>query len=113
MSYFVLAIIITIAIRKRNITGLQQLFAYPTICAFIILKVKNNQKIFLDCINNIMLILFILNPIITWIFFKEQYHLTFLGHVQMISQLGLLAIFSAILSYIMFNEKKVKIVYNI
>ena len=110
MSYFVLAILITIAIRKQNITGLQQLFAYPTMCAFIILKVKNNQKIFLNCINNIMLILFILNPIITWIFFKEQYHLTFLGHVQMISQLGLLAIFSAILYYIMFNEKKVKIV---
>ena len=108
VAYFFIAILTTIIVRKENLTGLQQLFAYPTICAFIIFKVKGNQKIFLNCMNNIMLILFILNPIMTKAFFKIGSHLTFLGHVQLISQLGLLATFSSILYYILFKEKKIK-----
>ena len=108
VTYFFIAILITIIVRNGIFTGLQQLFAYPTICAFIIFEVKGNQKMFLNCMNNIMLILFILNPIMTKAFFELGSHLTFLGHVQLISQLGLLATFSSILYYILFKEKKIK-----
>ncbi len=108
VAYFLISILITIIVRKGILTGLQQLFAYPTICAFILFKVKGNQKIFLNCMNNIMLILLILNPIMTKAFFEIGSHLTFLGHVQLISQLGLLATFSSILYYILFKEKKIK-----
>ena len=108
VTYFFIAILITIIVRNGIFTGLQLLFAYPTICAFIIFEVKGNQKMFLNCMNNIMLILFILNPIMTKAFFELGSHLTFLGHVQLISQLGLLATFSSILYYILFKEKKIK-----
>ena len=105
--YFILVILITI-IRRGELTGLQQLIAYPSICIFTISFGKKNLKILLNCVNNIMLILFILNILMNKLFFIEQYHITFLGHVQMISQIGVLAVFTVMLYDILYNEKKIR-----
>lgn len=108
MFYFVYAILITLILRKGKLIGLQQLISFPSIFVFVILSGKENLKILLNCINNIMLILFSINIIMTKTFFVNQYHITFLGHVQMISQLGVLAIFTVILYDVLYQEKKIR-----
>lgn len=111
MTYFIITIITTILIRGVKINGFQKLFAYPSIFLFIICKMKENPKRILNIINNVMLILFVLNQFILRSFFSQQYHITFLGHVQMISQLGVLAIFCALIYWMLYHNKKKRTIF--
>jgi len=106
MSYFIITIIITLFMRGSDINGFQKLFAYPSIFLFMIFKMRENPKILLNILNNVMLVLFVLNQLVLRSFFSEQYHITFLGHVQMISQLGILSIFCAVVYWILYHNKK-------
>ncbi len=106
INYFVITIIITCLIRGFSINGYQKLLTYPSICLFTIYNFKKDPKSFLNAINNVFLVLFILNQVILADFFSKQYHITFLGHVQMVSQIGTLAIFCALIFWIMFHENK-------
>ena len=90
---FALVVLITIIDQKGIHEGLQQMLAFPMICMFVIIKVRKNPIRFLDKINNILIILFCLNLVISKLY-PFEYHATFLGHVQMIAQLGLLSIFT-------------------
>lgn len=108
VTYFVGVIIITIIIRGSSITGYQKLITYPSICLFVICNLKNNPKSFLNIVNNVSLVLLVLQQIVLRSFFSQQYHITFLGHVQMIAQLGTLMIFSALIYWMMFHEKRKK-----
>ena len=106
ISYFVITIIITFLIRGFSVTGYQKLIAYPSICLFTICNLKKNPKSFLNIINNVIMVLFILNQLVLRNFFSQQYHITFLGHVQMIAQLGTLSIFCALIFWMLYHEKK-------
>ncbi len=105
-NYFIVTILITFILRGFSINGYQKLITYPSICLFTIYNLKKDPKDFLNIINNVFMVLFILNQLILRKFFLQQYHITFLGHVQMIAQLGALSIFSAIIYWMMFHEKK-------
>lgn len=90
---FALVVLITIIDQKGIHEGLQQMLAFPMICMFVIIKVRKNPIRFLNKINNILIVLFCLNLVISKLY-PFEYHATFLGHVQMIAQLGLLSIFT-------------------
>lgn len=109
LSYFVFLIIITLLLRGLAINGYQKLIAYPSIILFIIFNFKNNSKILLNCINNTILIIFFLNQILL----RDEYHITFLGHVQIIAQIGVFGIFCSLLYYKMYKEQKIKTIITI
>lgn len=113
ISYFVSAFIITLLIRGIVVNGYQKLIAYPSICLFTICNLKKNPKRFLNSINNVVMILLILNQVVLREFFSQQLHMTFLGHVQMISQITTLAIFCALIFWVMFKEKKKRTIFII
>ena len=60
-GYFLLAILITIFIRKTVSSGLQQLIAYPSLFLFVVTNFKKKPERLLNCISNILLILFTIN----------------------------------------------------
>lgn len=109
--YFVLAFLITFWNRGIISSGLQQIFAVPALCIFIISNMRKQPKVLLEVFIFVFTINFILNAIFTIIKFKFGEHLTFLGHVQVISQLGVAAIFISVLYWLLFkiNKKRVKI----
>lgn len=111
IMYFVITIIITFSIRGFAINGYQKLIAYPSICLFIICNLKENPKRFLNVMNNVILILFTLNQVVLRNFFAKQYHITFLGHVQMIAQIGILSIFCAMIFWMLYHENKKRTIF--
>lgn len=108
--YFFLVVAITFMRRGGLSTGLQQMLAMPSLCVFVVRNFKKDPERFLDAVINILLVTFTLNFTVFRGYFAGQYHLTFLGHVQMISQLGMVALFSAILYYMLTKKHKVKVV---
>lgn len=113
INYFAITIIITFIVRGLAINGYQKLIAYPSICLFIICNFKKNPKETLNIINNVVMILLILNQLVLRNFFSQQNHITFLGHVQMIAQLGTLSIFCSLIYWMLFKEKRKKMVLTI
>lgn len=109
--YFLLAVIVTFAVRGRVTSGLQQLFAYPSLCFFIIGHMKKNPEKLLNSIINILIINFTINMAAFKRCFDSLTHITYLGHVQMVSQMGLIAIFVSCLYWMMFRRRKYKIIY--
>lgn len=109
--YFLLAFFVTFLNRGIILSGLQQIIAVPVLCIFIISNMKKQPKILLEVFIFVFMMNFILNAFFTIIQFKFGEHLTFLGHVQVISQLGITAIFISVLYWLLYqtNKRKVKI----
>ena len=98
--YFVFAIIISLAVKRSVSGGLQQLFAYPTFFLFRCEEMRRNSKTVIKAFAGILTVLLAMNfPLTLIIFRRVLYHITFLGHVQMISQFGVLAIFIAVIGF--------------
>lgn len=112
--YFLVMAFLTLLIRKSFNGGLQKTFATPALCILCAIYLKKNPKIFIKCLNNLLIIVFLLNlTIFNPLLWKEYFapaenHITFLGHVQINAQLGTVGIFFACLSYYLniANRKK-------
>ena len=113
ITYFLLAVIITLFTRKKVDTGLQQLLVYPSIIIFIWINGRKHYGEVVRVISNVFAILFFLNLIVTPICFKNVHHIIFLGHIQVVSQMGVLAIFTCVLDYMMNNQNKYKLWFNL
>lgn len=111
--YFFCAIGITFLVRVNVNTGFQKLFIYPSICLFFVCNMKKNPKKLLRIINNVFLVSFLINLLGFRSFFSQQYHITFLGHVQIVSQMGTLAVFVAVLYWLLYHEKMKKTIFLI
>lgn len=109
--YFIANIIITIFNSSKLSGGLQQLIAYPLLIVFLILNIKKRPEKILNDIINIYIVLLTLNLIFTRIFFKNLFHITFLGHVQVIAQIGIMVIFITIIYWMIFEKHKRKLIY--
>lgn len=109
--YFVGAIIITMFNRSEITNGFQQMFAYPSLCVFVILNMKKRPKQLLNVMIDIWITVFTLNLFTFREYFEDRVHLTFLGHVQVISQIGMLGIFISCLYWMLYKEHKKKIIY--
>lgn len=106
--YFLLSIFITYIVRSKVNSGLQQMFLYPSVSLFIIVNAKKHPKKLLKIFINILLLLFSCQLIFAN-FFNNQFHMTFLGHVQLISQVGVLAIFISCLYWLLFRQNKYRV----
>ena len=111
--YFIVAIIITIIIRQNISSGLQQLLAAPSVCTFMILNLRKKTKKLLNIIVNVLCFEFTINAFITLLQpdFYGVYHMIFLGHIQVVSQYGVLSILTAILYWLLYHDKKKKLIY--
>lgn len=111
-TYFILAIIITIICRRSVSSGFQQLLAAPSVCVFMILNLKRNPKRLLDCIAVVLCIELTFNLLMTIVqpSFYGLIHIMFLGHIQVVSQYGVLAILVVVLSWMLYHRSK-KIMY--
>ena len=112
-GYFILSIIITILCRRNISSGLQQLFAAPSVCVFMFLNLKLNPKKLLNTIANVMCIEFTVNAIMaaSRVHINETYHMTFLGHIQVVSQYGILAILVGVLFELLYHDNHKRNVY--
>lgn len=73
-------------------------------------QIKKNWRYFLDVFSTLLIIIFVLNITVfnQWIFpnyFLVDRHVTFIGHVQIVAQMGLL---SVLIGSIMLKEKRKK-----
>ena len=112
-SYFICAIIITAICRKNFSSGLQQLFAAPTVCVFMILGLKKSPQRILNAIINILCIEFTINILLSirQPYINGIYHTIFLGHIQVVSQYGILAILVGTLFWLLYRKGKRRIIY--
>ncbi|WP_438434524.1 O-antigen ligase family protein [Gorillibacterium sp. sgz500922] len=106
--YFVLSILLTIVIRGNLSSGLQQMLAAPSLCVFIIFNFEKHWHKILGVLLNIFIVLFFLNGIVFKGYFVQFAHIIFLGHVQVVSQIGMTAIFVALLNYMLIKKRKFK-----
>ena len=94
LQYYIVSIVITLFLTGTIDSGLQTVF-YP-ICIYLffneiqdrVLIIKISD-IFLYCLT----LLFFINTLDLMMNFTNIYHITFLGHVQVISQFGIIAFF--------------------
>lgn len=112
-SYFIAAIIITAICRKNFSSGLQQMFAAPSVCVFMILSIKRAPKQILNSIINVLCVEFTVNILMALKqpYIHGIYHTIFLGHIQVVSQYGILAILVSTLFWLLYHEKKKKLIY--
>lgn len=111
--YFILAIIFTLYNRGNITSGLQQVFAFPFLCLFLISNMQRSCKELLEIIISVLVVEYVVNFVFVLSGFDFGGHITFLGHVQMISQLGLLAVFIAVLYMMLFQNYNKKVVFLI
>lgn len=104
-GYFVLSIIVTILCRRNISSGLQQLFAAPSVCVFMLLNLKLNPQKLLNAIANVMCVEFTVNAImaVSQPYINGIYHVIFLGHIQVVSQYGILAILVGVLFELLYH----------
>lgn len=101
-TYFVIAILVTLCSREGIGSGLQELFFYPVVFLYIIALNRDEVREYAVCTAMMLLLIFLIQLCFSATFFEKTLHLTFLGHVQVFSQYGLLAIF---LSLIILHKK--------
>lgn len=110
-SYFVLAFLVTLINRGEVTTGLQQIIAAPFLCIFMISNMHRCCKTLLETIMCVFMVEFTLNFIFKISQFEFGEHLTFLGHVQMISQFGIVSILVSILYWMAFKMHKRRVIF--
>lgn len=112
-GYFILSIIVTILCRRNISSGLQQLFAAPSVCVFMLLNLKLNPQKLLNAIANVMCVEFTVNAIMaaSQPYINGIYHVIFLGHIQVVSQYGILAILVGVLFELLYHDNHKRNVY--
>lgn len=117
--YFVIMILLTLLVQKSFNEGLQKMFATPALCILSAIYLRKEPKCFIRCVNNLLTVIFLLNLTIFSPIFWSQYfapitnHITFLGHVQISTQLGIAGIFFAYLNYNLYSRSKKRLIFNI
>lgn len=117
--YFVVLASITFLNRGTFSSSLQKIFATPALCLLCITGFQENRKKFIFVTNNILTVMFILNitlfnPLLWHNYFAPiGNHITFLGHVQVVCQLGILHIILAFLEHKCFKSNKIRFVFQI
>lgn len=101
LIYYTYFIIDTLIIQGNISTGLQKLFATPTLCIICAILLKSDAKRFIKTIANILIVILALDLFLFNSYFFPQYfdaaykHILFIGHVQTAAQIGVLGIFIA------------------
>lgn len=99
-AYFIVAFVVSVFSVKGIVNGLQELFFYPV--AFLYLIELDQAEFREYCVASayILCALFLAELLVPASLFAGNYHMTFLGHVQVFSQYGLLAFTLACFIYL-------------
>lgn len=99
-AYFIVAFAVSLFSVKGIVNGLQELFFYPV--AFLYLIELDQAEFREYCVASayILCVLFLAELLVPSSLFAGNYHMTFLGHVQVFSQYGLLALTLACFIYL-------------
>lgn len=90
--YFVVAVIVSAFSVDGIVSGLQELFLFPAIFLYLIGLDESELREYVVACANILCVLFFAQLIAPASLFAGSYHMTFLGHVQVVSQYGLLGL---------------------
>lgn len=114
IGYYILFVLITLLKQKGLDEGIQKLFYAPLFFFVSFYFLKYNFKNFINIASDIMLIMLALNVTIfnTYFYkgFDNYFHITFLGHVQIISQVCVVAILLSFILFKILNKKNKSIV---
>ncbi len=100
-GYYILFVLITLIQQGGIHEGTQKMFAAPALYLMCMVYLKRSPKKFLIAVVNILTVIFALNVtvlcpvVVDWLI--HEYHVNFLGHVQVAAQYGLLGCFAAYL----------------
>lgn len=114
--YFITMMVETMAIQKGIGEGLQKMFATPVLFMFMLSSFNEYGKNIIDIMGNILLINFTLSiTIFNPISFRNTYYVAeqvcFLGHIQVCTEMALLAMTIAYFQVILSKVKKAKLLY--
>ena len=105
-------ILITLTVQGGLHEGLQNMIATPILCLYGIFCLRKDAEKFLTIVSNILLVLFILNLTIFNPYVMQykiaEYHMIFLGHVQVAGQFGALGVLCGCLLYSISSKKRKK-----
>lgn len=90
--YFVVAVIVSAFSADGIVSGLQELFLFPAIFLYLIGLDESKFREYVVACTHILCVLFFAHLVTPASLFAGSYHMTFLGHVQVISQYGLLGL---------------------
>ncbi|NFE74564.1 O-antigen ligase family protein [Clostridium botulinum] len=112
LIYYAICILITIYNLNGLGSGLQKMFAAPILCLFYVIWIQQDSYSILTVTSNIMIIEFLLDLIVfnpsKMMQITGIFHLNFLGHVQVYSEYGLIALYIAYILFVRFKKNKVK-----
>lgn len=113
LLYYLTFIAITLIVQGGVSEGLQKLFMAPALCLLCAMCLQKNSEKFICCISNILIInlglnITLFNPLLWKQYFNIDGHIIFLGHVQVVAQLGILGIFISYILYELNKKKKSK-----
>ncbi|MCM1131335.1 MAG: O-antigen ligase family protein [Roseburia sp.] len=114
-TYYIVFWGITIYNKGEIGEGVQKLFVAPIVIVFLLVYLKVKPQKVLKVIENTLIVLFLLNIVFYPVFkyILDSYHIYFLGHVQMYSQISVLAILVAYLNqyYLGKNKKSCLLIF--
>ncbi|WP_252216011.1 O-antigen ligase family protein [Clostridium sp. VAP41] len=109
LIYYAICILITIYNLNGLGSGLQKMFAAPILCLFYVIWIQQDSYSILTVTSNIMIIEFLFDVIVfnpsKMMQFTGIFHLNFLGHVQVYSEYGLIALYIAYILFVRFKNK--------
>lgn len=112
LIYYIPLFLITLLVRFTFEDALQKVFAAPVLCLLCAMYMEKQPEKFIKATNNIFIIIFFLaNTIFSPYVQSDLYnaaveHYTFLGHVQIASQLGVVSLFFCYVEYYYWSQKK-------
>lgn len=91
--------------------GFQKLFVPPVLMMFCLCMLEKRADQVVRVLSNILIYSYILDLICNYILFRSYFspgdkHLTFLGHVQVASQIGILGLFLSYILHHKMNERR-------
>lgn len=104
LLYHVFLLVITISIQESITQGLQKIFLAPALCILLDEGCRTDLKNIINVICNLLVIILMLNLFVfnQWFFpgfFLVSNHVTFIGHVQVAAEIGILGILVAYIEY--------------
>lgn len=102
-SYFISIVLITLIAQGGLHEGLQNIIATPFLCIYAILCLRDNPRQLIKSLTNILIILFLVNLTVFNPYIMQykiaEYHIIFLGHIQVAAQFGALGMLCSALDY--------------
>lgn len=119
LFYFMVMCMLTFIVQHSFNEGLQKMFASPALCMLSAIYLKKKPRSYIKCVDDLLTLMFILNITVFNPLLWKQYfapltnHLSFLGHVQLNAQLGIIGIFFAYINYSLYSGNKVRLFIKI